>query len=76
MSAVRIEFDYDPAVARSNLWNSGIGGGGGHGRVRRYPMLDIMLIPFPHQTNDLMEIGQAKRSLIIAPDASFRVTHY
>jgi hypothetical protein len=46
VSAVSIEFDYDLAVACSNFWDGGIGGGKGgrHGRVERYPVLDNMLI--------------------------------
>lgn len=36
-------------------------------------MFDIILILFPHWTNDLTGIGWAKRKLItVAPDASFR----
>jgi len=47
VSAVRIEFYYDPTVACSDFWDGGVGGGGGegrHGRVERFSMLGIMLI--------------------------------
>lgn len=76
MSAVRIEFDYDPTVTCSNFWDGGIGGGkrGRHGNVERYPVLDTILISFPRRANDLAEIlGRVRRKFIIAPGAPPRI---